>query len=199
MHVTTKTRDEAWRLRDLLNKAVVASRFTADLEVFYSQRIGNSVKITTVRVRRKAYCGAHPGPCRAGGIRGIKRATYLEGMDWVGFAALVNDVLDANDHVGNVFSFNRESLCPKYYLRFKGRRRVEFPWADNGRFAHWVQGETRDVPCSVFRDCRGKVGTPVYEDPYGELEGTPGYPGYGVRGEELWLKQMEVEEHEHAH
>ncbi len=133
-----------------------ASRFTARLAIgcprFCPAR--DCVKISTVRLRRKKpYCGAHPGPCLAVTNRPHRVCSLLEGADWVGFNGLLNDVLDKASATCDVFSFNRESLERKYYIR-KGRlRRVGYPYAYQNRFAHWLQGSFE----ADFADCCGKA------------------------------------------
>lgn len=164
--------------------AVAASRFTADVAV---ARLGSKcgVKVSRVRLRRKkGYCGAHPGPCLVGGRRHTV-ASYLEGNDWIGFNHLVNDALDRLGAEWDFFSFNRESLTPRYFARRGRRRRVAYPYEyhPSGRFAHWTQGGD-----DCFEDYCGKPPPEVA----GLRDGTPGYACTTLEQEEVFRADEEA-------
>lgn len=170
-----------------LYHAIRASRFTADLE---QACLGNKLglKISTVRLKnKKSYCGAHPGPCPVEGGRRHRTGRWLEGADWVGFNALLNDVLDDMNAEAIVFSFNTESRGgSRYYIRRGAERRCNYPAVSNftgfRTFTHWVDGGDE-----CFVDCRGRK-PPAPDFP----EGTPGIPVYTLKEEAKRSK-------EHAH
>jgi len=167
-----------YRVKETIEK----SRFSAVLETG-RVRYRPGLKVSYVRVRtKKSYCGAHPGPCQALGIpRRIKRATFLEGLDWVGFNAMLNDVLDDMSADCDVFSYNRESInLGRYYIRKDRRRRMAYPFAFADRFAHWTQ--TKQDLFDLFEDHCGKPHPPI-SDSLDGLEGTPGYPCYTLEEE----------------
>jgi hypothetical protein len=162
--------------RYLLDLAIQASRFTARIEIG-KLRYKAGIKISVVRLRnRKDYCGAHAGPCPVVGGRKHMIARYLEGLDWVGFNHLLNDVLDAHNLSYDVFSFNRESLVRQYYIRRGRQRRIAYVYDHNGRFAHWTQGTDE-----CFADYCGKP-SPDY-DPEILASGTPGLACYSLEDE----------------
>ncbi len=123
-------------LRSKLQDTLLDSRFTADLtEELYRGKWG--VKIMRVRLRyKKDYCGAHPGPC-LNNFRKHMKASLLEGMDWVAFNAMLNNMLDKLKADCDVFSFNQEATVygGKYFIRIGTRRRVLYPFAYRDRFA----------------------------------------------------------------
>lgn len=170
-------------LKWLLDKKIQGSRFTATTEVANLSPQRRGIKIECVRLRRKKdYCGAHPGPCLVNGRKHM-RASYLEGLDWVGFNALLNDLLDEHKVDATVFSYNRESITPgRYYIRRGKRRRVGYPYdVLGGRFAHWTQ--TKEDLDDLFEDYSGKAPPPI-EDTLGGLDGTPGYACYTLEEED---------------
>lgn len=170
-------------LKHRLDAKLKASRFTARTSLEKSSPNRPGIKIECIRLRRKKdYCGAHPGPCLVGGRRHT-RAFYLEGLDWVGFNALLNDLLDANAVDAHVFSFNREAIISgRYYIRRGRRRRTAYPYAvRGGRFAHWTQ--TKDDLEHLFEDFCGKD-PPDMEDALAGLDGTPGYACYTLEEED---------------
>lgn len=174
-------------VRYCLDKAIAASRFTAKLE---NNCLGRKegVKIECVRLRnRKPYCGAHPGPCVALFPRKHMNATYLEGLDWVGFNHLLNDVLDKLSWSATIFSFNRESDTPRYYIRRGRLRRVGYSYAYRGNFAHWTQGDFE----TDFADHCGKP-SPPYPLALVDYSGTPGYACYSLE-DEARLRKEEAE------
>lgn len=171
------------RLAALVQAKISASRFTATVEVAkYSPRIWG-VKISTVRLRRKKdYCGAHPGPCLALVPRKHMKARFLEGLDWVGFNAMLNDLCDAHAFDCDVFSYNREASCNgRYFIRRGTRRRVKYPFGETTRFGFrgvvlWEQGED-----DCFEDHVGKPHPKVrWQD---DAAGTPGFACYTLEDE----------------
>lgn len=176
-------------LKHRLDEKIGASRFSARTSVESASAYRKGVKIETVRLRnRKDYCGAHPGPCLAKGRR-HKTASYLEGLDWVGFNALINDLLDELGTDAHVFSYNREASVGRYYIRRNRRRRTSYPYdVRGGLFAHWTQ--TRDDFDDLFADYCGKPPPPM-EEALDALDGTPGYACYTLEEEER-LKSLET-------
>jgi hypothetical protein len=190
-----------WAVVRVLQFSVERTRFTATFNVETlprSKRLG--IKVTNIRLRnKKDYCGAHPGPCV---VERKKHPVcrYLEGLDWVGFAWWINNVLDAippglfSDV--DVWSYNREKIGSRpYYLRQKGLRRLGFPHdilSRGGReFAHWVDGDPDD-----FEDYRGKPAPPL--DLARVDDGTPGFMCYTVEDEARLRADQDEWEAEHA-
>lgn len=168
-------------LLDVITKKMHLSRFTAHLELGKLGKNTPGVKVSCVRLkRRKPYCGQHPGPCVAT-FRRHANHLFLEGLDWVGFNALVNDTLDELNADCDFFSYNRESwVSGKYHIRIGTRRRVGYPFSYRGNFALWDQGDTQ----TDFVDHRGK---PHPEVPWHIKDaGTPGYPCYSITEEEVY-------------
>ncbi len=171
------------RLLRLVEEKMKLSRFHARLEVGTHGK-SPGLKLTVIRLKRKkSYCGAHPGPCPNDGNRRHTNSTFLEGQDWIGFNAMLNDVLDKNGVDCTVFSYNREKMGGgKYYVRRGKLRRVNYPykWATFwGRtFAHWIEGKVYEC----FADYCGKEPPPVEELD----DGTPGYPCYTLEEEDRY-------------
>lgn len=186
MWLIPKDKTLVYPLKASLDVMLAASRFTACVTVASLRRTEIGLKIKTVRLRNaKDYCGAHPGPCQVTGKKHTK-AKYLEGLDWVGFNAMINDLLDATTVNAVVFSFNRESLTPKYYVRRGYLRRVAYPYEYSGRFAHWTQGGD-----PAFENHCGKP-SPKLEDAV-LSDGTPGYPCYTLLEEATYRGEEETE------
>jgi hypothetical protein len=174
-------------LKDLVVDKMKLSRFHAHVELGTLGKKDRGVKITCVRLkRRKPYCGAHPGPCLNTGRR-HSNATFLEGLDWVGFNALLNDLLDAHSVNADVFSYNRETLKGgKYFVRVGRTRRVRYPYDVKDRFAHWTQ-DRHDLTL-YFVDRCGKAPPPI-DEALALLDGTPGYPCYTLDEEDKYRAQ----------
>jgi hypothetical protein len=176
-----------------LQKKIESSRFTADVSVKDFRKRTPAVKVSCVRLKnKKSYCGAHPGPCQANGGRKRMNARYLEGLDWVGFNALLNDVLDGISADCTVFSYNNESLTSRYYIRLGTRRRVQYPYKCSSVggirwFTHWTQD--KDYKTEDFQDYCGKSPPAVPCDI--AMSGTPGYPCYTLAEEEKYRGQEE--------
>lgn len=173
-------------LMDLLEVQLNASRFTARLDLDTHRKTQRGVKITCVRLRnKKDYCGEHPGPCFAGGRHTTSR--YLEGLDWIGFNGMINDMLDKLSADCHVFSFNRESLVSKYYVRKGRRRRVAYPFSYRGQFAHWTQSD------HDFEDYCGKP--PPLLGPAVLDQGTPGLACHTPEAETLLKAEYGEDNH----
>jgi hypothetical protein len=174
MYVKCKSRDRESDVFTALVFAIRKSRFTAELE--YDKKYG--IKLYNIRLKRaKPYCGQHPGPCVALFPRPHRNHRYLEGLDWVGWNQMLNDVLDKMEVEADAFSFNRESLTPRYFIRRGRLRRLKYPYEYRGNFAHWTQGSIEED----FVDCNGKEPPAI---PWYVVDaGTPGYPCYTVEDE----------------
>jgi len=175
----------------MIAQSVASSRFTAtvsidakDIPLRYRHRA--AIKIEYVRLRRrKDYCGQHPGPCLAL-FRRHRKSSCLEGTDWVAFNDLLNDVLDALGVDADVFSFNRESMCSRYYIR-RGTRRLTNYLSDSvirsGRPIYfWRENYLAD-----FEDwCDKEAPASTYPDD------TPGYYAKTLAEEEACRAQEET-------
>lgn len=146
-----------------------------------SDKLG--IRIDNIRLRRaKPYCGAHPGPCPGNGGRRVRTYHYLEGLDWVAFIGLVNDVLDTFEANCRFFSFNRESReGGRYYLRRGRRRRIGYPYERPDRFAFWTNGTALD-----FENYCGR--RPPHADDYDVDRDTPGLLSHRKRDEAAYLR-----------
>lgn len=194
-------------VRGLILDKLTLSRFHARVELDSMSGGTRGVKISVVRLKRRSthYCGQHPGPCVVQpGIRrrGKNGSYFLEGLDWVGFNALVNDALDARSVSADVFSYNRESWDKKYFIRRGTTRRVKYPFESKGiripmaygpheytnPIAGWVQGGK-----DCFEDFCGRECPPPDEHTF--PEGTPGIPAYTLEAED---RLREAYEGDHA-
>lgn len=164
--ITLRTESEALRVVTALYSSLDHSRFTVgSVETVRRPRKGIEVRLFTIRLKTsKDYCGNHPGPCRVTGGRHAKHK-YLEGLDWVSFNDMVNDLLDRLDLEADV----RSSTC---WIRKGGKRRVSYGMF-TGLFGHvdWKH----DGDLSEYRDCRLKD-APQTEYP----SGTPGILGWHI-------------------
>ena len=172
-------------IRDMVVAELLKSRFRAvcAVESFRGgRRLG--VKLETIRLlHKKAYCGAHPGPCIALFPRRRRTGFWLEGLDWVGFNAMLNDLLDRHSIDCDVFSYNRETIrVGRYYIRRGRSRRIGYPYDYLNNFAHWLAGD----PDRDFKDYCGKPPPEILSDDLGD---TPGIPCYTLR-EEKRLKAL---------
>jgi len=185
MWMIPKDSTHVMQLRYWLHEALEQSRFTASSEeAQYRGKWG--VKFECVRLRyKKDYCGAHPGPCLNNNRKHMK-ARFLEGMDWVGFNAMINDMLDKRNVDCDVFSFNREGdvYGGRYFIRRGRCRRILYPYRTFDRFALWTQ--VRASYETDFADYCGK--NPPALDTATEYSGTPGVPCYDVESEIEWRK-----------
>lgn len=176
-------------LASLVRLTVAGSRFTADVTV-QKMRFHYGVKIEYVRLRnKKPYCGAHPGPCLLG--RKERVMSCLEGLDWVGFNAMLNDALDAKHKNVDVFSFNREAVVRggRYFIRRGTQRRTAYPYTYRDMFASWTQDSGAFE--TDFADYCGKKAPPDFKGL--EIDGTPGYPCYTLAEEEKYRAEEEPE------
>lgn len=182
----------AERIRAALEMEAAGSRFRLRSEIGkLGSRHGLSVYEVRLR-RKKPYCGAHPGPCLVNPLfeRKHRVYSYLEGLDWLGFFQMLNNLLDRLGASCEVFTYNREaSSNGRYYLRRGRLRRVAYPYAyDRGN--HWTQDRDDLTDDDVFQDHVGKP-----PPPYDEAllsDGTPGYACYTPADEEELRGQEEA-------
>lgn len=155
-----------------LLKRIAESRFTqATTGSFgsapFTQKTGkkylSTISLTGIRLRKKKdYCGSHAGPCRNQGFeRPHKHMNYLEGLDWVSFNDMVNDLLDDLGVSANVES----SAC----IMRKGRQRRQVYDGPPGSDFYL------DAPDWDYADCIGQEH--LHSDC---VEGTPGIRGWQV-------------------
>lgn len=176
---------------DAVQAAVDSSRFTCQMrQENFRNKLHPGIKVTEVRLRnKKFYCGAHAGPCVNLTGRPKYKRRFLEGLDWVGFNAMLNDVLDSMSANCEVFSFNREAYVRggKYFIRRGTRRRVEYAYEPIGVgiFHLWTQG-----PDNYFADFCGK---PPPRLPNIVDSGTPGYPCYTLDEEKRYAAEEEYD------
>lgn len=153
------TQNDTRDLTEALRAAIADSRFTAKLE-----HTEKTVKIAMVRLKeRKYYCGNHPKACEVRtDAHKHRKLKLLEGVDWVEFNDLVNDILDALDVSCNV----KTSTCT---VRKGRRRRVIYE--SNTRDTHaWVWD--KDGPDYHYAD---NCGNPLPSRHLSMFpEGTPG-------------------------
>lgn len=121
--------DQANLVVKTLNDYMSRSRFTIGITGSYGNPGGITIEhrtktrvvvaIRAVRLKQKKdNCGNHCGPCRLT-WKPHKKATTLEGLDWVSFNDMVNDALDSINHRGNVAS----TAC---IVRKAGKRRMGY-------------------------------------------------------------------------
>lgn len=173
------------------------SRFSAHIAPQWMRGTRLGIKIKNVRLRnRKDYCGAHPGPCLVNPLRSEtphKATRLLEGLDWVGFNHMLNDWLDEREQACTVFSYNRESMAHRYYIRRGRRRRVKYPFETEmnslgfAQFAHWTQSKEDLEDTYIFQDHCGRPHPSVDEDIL--QSGTPGIACYTLEEEAETLAQ----------
>jgi len=144
-------------LRQILIDAIEHSRFKADIK--YTQGKHCRFKISKIRLREsKDYCGNHPNACQVVSNRKPRKTNFLEGLDWVNFNDMINDVLDEYNISANVSS----AVC---IIRKAGKRRVEYNSYWRGNFSEWNYDEMD----GCYQDYRTVI-APNSEYP----EGTPG-------------------------
>lgn len=182
--IPTDDRSTPGLLGSLVEQILLTSRFTAKLE--YNMKLGSKwgLKISEVRLRNaKDYCGGHPGPCLALFPKKHRRQRFLEGLDWVGFNAMLNDAFDKGSLAADVFSFNREASCNGRYFIRRGRlRRTQYPYGQ-ARFGAMLWSQTKEDFETCFADYCGKPPPP---HPWQLLDsGTPGIPCYTLVDEHL--------------
>lgn len=148
----------AAKVRNRLEAFLERSRFTVRC-IDYKARGGNqtAIELREIRLReKKDYCGQHAGPCLLNERR-HREYHYLEGLDWVAFNDMVNDLLDQMNLEADVTS----SACR---VRRGGARRINYGMHDV-RVGVWDKnGDTDD-----YLDCRRKKATPTTS-----ASGTPG-------------------------
>lgn len=174
MWLYTTSRDDLMKINRALLGRKVDSRFRFDLEDkvcrYTSRKPG--LQISNVRLlHKKDYCGAHPGECQLNPFfqKPHMKASYLEGLDWVGFNKMLNDTIDALGLEAWIYSFNREARVHRYFIR-RGRLRLwnyEMEMVFNGfnTFYHWATPKLED-----YGD---HVGKPSPNDEYPDGPGHP--------------------------
>lgn len=174
MNIKLKNSEDIYATYDALHDAIHSSRFVAALARPNGLK---TIKITKVRLdKAKAYCGNHAKACEGDPNRKHRRASFLEGADWVEFNDLVNDVLDEQDVEANVDT----TVC---ILRKGRKRRVRYESSTfrgiRGLNGEWVWD--KDGPDSHYEDYCGTTSAPRSWFP----KGTPGIYsaiGYEVEG-----------------
>lgn len=107
--------------------AFLSTRFVLDV----CQSKGG-IKITNVRLRQtKPYCGNHPKGCERPHAGKHKKASFLEGADWVEFNDRLNTVLDDLHVSAKVAS----SVCD---LRHGQERRVNYSASTQSGNGTWI-------------------------------------------------------------
>jgi hypothetical protein len=99
-------------------------------------------------LKKKAYCGAHPGPCLVNPFTGPTKkmnATFLEWNDWIAFHGLVNRVLNKFHADADVWSTPLD-VRGKMFVRRGKLARKRYDWTETynsyGRAVQvWNQGD----------------------------------------------------------
>jgi hypothetical protein len=119
--------------------------------------IGGYITLRNIRLKElKPYCGNHPGPCLIN--KKHRQSRCLEGLDWVEFNDLVNNVLDS-------LYLSADVLSSQCVMRLGHQRRTHYGMKQQGRFATWdIKGHPND-----YEDYRGKKAPKS-----GYPNGTPG-------------------------
>lgn len=176
MAYTIRCADEndARLIANLVHQRVEDSRFCfARMSAFgadggiHIERIGRRwfVAIRAIRLRRsKDYCGNHAGPCIFGAGKKHAHRRYLEGLDWVSWNDMINDLLDSVGHDGDVRSTS-------VIVRKGRRRRTVYCGTPGLEF----DMDTADVD---YVDYTFKSAPPSYCE-----EGTPGVYGYDMQSQ----------------
>lgn len=158
MKITIKDDTDPYVIQDRLLDGLNNSRFAFTTKV----PTHSSVVISRIRLKEsKEYCGNHPAECEVNGIGKPRKANYLEGLDWVEFNDLLNDILDQFSVEANVAS----SVC---IIRQGFKRRVNYEmsrqfsqnqWTKKGDDDDYVNYCGVDAPASSY-----PYGTPgLYE------------------------------------
>jgi hypothetical protein len=133
------------------------SRFVCEPEIIDDR--GRYIKIRMIRLKQnKPYCGNHPNACEFNVGGKHRRGTWLEGLDWVEFNDLINDLLDEMNVSANV----KTAVC---ILRKGTKRRTYYGSHRQGNFWAWNMDEQ---DCHYTDYCGREA--PISECPYG----TPG-------------------------
>jgi len=132
------TRDAGNLVTRLLGRMERDGRFRCDVGIMHSWK-GCQITLRKVRLRKaKPYCGQHPGPCDAGGPKG--NSTHLEWDDWIAFNNLVNDELDADYTIADVWSTPFD-VKGRMWIRKGDRRRVLWDYEERpGGLRIWNVG-----------------------------------------------------------
>lgn len=127
---------------DRLRAALELTRFSATIETEYSNK--PRICIKNIRLRKiKPYCGNHPSVCEFPD-RKLKKAKFLEGLDWIAF----NDFLNAFCDVLSLDVDIKSAVCR---IRYGKERRVEYSEIyKNGRVPEWqMEGEHEETPFTL--------------------------------------------------
>lgn len=153
-------------------------------------RVHDALKIKGVRLKRKKpYCGQHAGPCRLTGIKHHPRF-YLEGLDWVAFNDMLNDLCDAHRIEADIWTDGREQ-SGRLYLRHGRRRRDRYNQLNDTPF--WdAYHDPND-----FTDIHFGKSEPDIRSDY--VEGTPGLPEWLRVKEDLYPQLFEAHHHDEEH
>ena len=156
--IKCKDKDQATSIALVLTATINRSRFILKENIEISMTHKPTIKIHGIRLRQsKPYCGNHAGSCRL--ERNHRKSSCLEGLDWVSFNNMLNDVLDANNHDGDAGS----SVC---IIRKAGKRRLNYQANEHGEW----EKDTEDF---YYANYRGKKAPQT-----GYTPGTPGILGW---------------------
>lgn len=150
-----------------LNEAIESSRFKANLHCGKK-----GINITQVRLKKsKDYCGNHPGPCLVQ-EQTHRHHIFLEGLDWIAFNWLVNNVLDRFSLDANVTS-GALADTRTFYVRKGTSRRMFYEYTyigdDDRPIPVWINGNE-----DYFSNYCGKKPPRLSMKDYPHLLGTPG-------------------------
>ena len=138
------------------------TRFTcgAIVKQWY-KRGGALIRISNIRLKEsKKWCGSHPAQCD---VPATRRATFLEGADWVEWNDRLNDLLDSMNVSANV----RSAVC---ILRKDVRRRTHYGMYYQAPLGVVQRTEwNEDEDYRYYEDYRGRIAPASYYP-----EGTPG-------------------------
>ncbi len=121
-------------LADALRTEIRASRFNA---VVFEDRRG-VLQIGNVRLnQKKPYCGNHPAACERGSAH--RKGAWLEGLDWVSWNDMLNDVMDRLNVSARVASSQvvirkGKERCVNYS---QDAAHLDLWKKDSGRFEDW--------------------------------------------------------------
>lgn len=131
-------------VRDAIFCAISTSRFTAKVDIRWSrsEKGRSEIVIEEVRLReKKGYCGNHPGACVV--PRKHKKMNYLEGVDWVEWNDMLNDIMDehhadADAASSHVIIRKGKKRCVSYTDHFLNAATLHRDWdKDSGQFEDW--------------------------------------------------------------
>ena len=163
----------------LITEALAVSRFRCDIETedFYRPRLYPGLlavlRLRCIRMKRKKpYCGQHAGPCQARfSWRKHPVMSLLEGADWIGWNAMLNDIFDAAGMSVDIWSRSKEGGLDgsgRFFVRKGRRRRMIYDGEETRGVFHWAVATEAD-----------------FEDYCGETPPETSYPA-GTPGIALW-------------